>query len=518
MLRLRLPLIAFTLLCLIATVARPATAEVKKDDALVYFENLPGTNPYRDVFIRFQSLPKEERDVLRAWSDGYVEEGEPLPTLTPDQIALARELSEAIVAAGAAPATAREAWPLVRDPNDPDNLAALFIPGIGSVRTLAKIATKDATSLPPGDAAAVYAAVVQLGRQQRSGATLIEQLLGVAVEGIAQAEAAKRLNEFSAEELAQLSSLWDQLKAPPSNAEALSGEREIFFRPMVENILVPGLRALLEDSDSGQEPDSSEPDSDFTKDLRLSGLIDLGGGQHRILLENTRTGESFALDLGRTSERIQLVSLDYEKRIAVIRSGGNEAEVHLESKRIIRKKNHAYAVRKMFETFDIMGDTENEKSSLEKILARIRAHPGGVDGYAKDLLAAYQAGVDKHIELAESPRAPKSENAKEPADDPLLAMTVPTIGKLARTFNSTSTQTLMFKAAIQHRLGQLSQSVDPFPLFDPWAGKLQPFDVKPAANGAGFVITSRYEVSPGEPVTYKFAAPDAGFIRVPVKP
>lgn len=490
---------------------KPAPSET-----VAYFENQPASNPYRALLLRYATLPKAERAALDAWSNGPLGENDPPPSLTDAQHALARELSTALVAAGSAANTTREDWPLPANPNDPDNPMNIIPVGIGTTRALAQIAVKDAATLPPGEAAAVYVAAAQFGRQQRSGSTLIEQLTGIALESIAQAEAAKRLNEFSAEELARLSALWDQLKPPPSNAEAVAGEREVFFLPWVEKIIVPGLRALIEDPGAGSKPDDSDDANDFTKNLRLSGLMDLGGGQHRIILEDTRSGESLALDLGRATERIRLVSLDYEKRVAVISNGQSEAVVHLESKRIVRRPSHAATLRRMFEFSDIMGGSDRGKSSLAKMLTLAREHPGGPEGYGKDLVAAYQAGVDRHLQQAEKPQ-PDSEYAPH-TEDPFLDLAVSSIGRIARIFNSSATHTMMFQAAIQHRLGQLGHSIDHSAFNDPWSDNNGRFYLKPAEDGAGFILTSRYEVRPGQPVTYKFGAPDAGFVRVITKP
>jgi hypothetical protein len=484
-----------------------------RDQDLAYLENLPESNPYRSVLLRYQTLPKEERDTLRTWADGHAEENAPPPSLTAEQADLAREFTSAIVAARAEPPTSRADWPLLPNPEDPGNPAAIAMPGIGNLRALAKIAVKNASSLPPGEAIDIYAAIAQLGRQQRSGGTLIEQLVGVAIEGIAQAEAATRLNEFSPEELLRLSATWEQLKARPSNADALSGEREIFFRPWVENILVPGIEALLENPDAGLEKDGSTADADFTRDLRLSGLMNLGEGRHRVVLENTRDGEFIPLDLGRAVDGLELVSLDYDNRVAVIRRDGHEAVVNLESKRIVPRKNPGATLREIFKGFALM-DEKSGEAALEQTLARARDHPGGAKGYGRELLVAYQKGVARHIELAEAVLAPPPDSEPAPPEDPFLALSMPTVGRLARTFNSSATQTAMLQAAIRHRLGQLHRPADSDGDRDPWGDtERSPFARESTPDG-GFLLRSRYEVAPGQPVVYKFAAPDAGFIRV----
>lgn len=490
-----------------------------RDDTLAYIQNLPVSNPYREVLLRYQTLPKSEREALGAWIGLPAEEGAPPPTLTSTQTEIVRQLSGALVAAGSAPPTSRSDWPLLPDPNDPDNPATTLALGIGTLRTLAKLSAKDADTLPPGESIAAYAAIAQLGRQQRSGATLIEQLAGVAIEGIGQAALARQLNKFSPEDLARVSALWSALKPPPSNAEAFAGERDEFFGPMVENVVIPGLRALLDDPQAGLETDEETPDVNFTKDLRLSALMDLGGGQQRVVLENTRSGETLPLGLGHPADGIELVSLDYEKRRAVIRRGSHEALVHLESKRIVARKSPALSLREMLNSFDMFDRPGAGATALTKILELVRKHPGGPEAYGKELLAAYQASIDRDLQLADSSIMSIRSSASAAMEDPIMRIAMPTLGQVARSFNNISTQSTMLQAAIQLRLKQLGHDTGQPPVTDPWAA--DPFASEADNSFAfektpdgGFLLRSRYEVNAGQPVTYKFAAPDAGFVRV----
>jgi hypothetical protein len=255
---------------------------------------------------------------------------------------------------------------------------------------------------------------------------------------------------------------------------------------------VPGLRELLATNATGDEPDSISPEADFTRHLRLSGLANLGEGELRISLENTRTGESFSLRLGSTVEGVELVSLDFEKCLAVIRQDAREAVIHLKSKRIVPQKTAA----------------------LRQTLAAARAHPEGVDGYARDLFARYQSGVDQQLSLAKSPGYPADLSASAaPGIDPILAFAMPAIGKVARTLHNSATQSTMLQAAVQLRLRALGQS-DATPPADPWSGDGSAFAVEKSPDG-GFLLRSRYETRTGKPLTYKFAAPDVGFVRVP---
>ncbi len=277
---------------------------------------------------------------------------------------------------------------------------------------------------------------------------------------------------------------------------------------------VPGLRELLATNATGDEPDSISPEADFTRHLRLSGLANLGEGELRISLENTRNGESFTLRLGSTVEGVELVSLDFEKRLAVIRQDAREAVIHLESKRIVPQKSAALRLREFFAVFDSMGGKDADLAPLRQTLAAARAHPEGVDGYARDLLARYQSGIDQQLAVANSPGYPADLSASAaPGVDPILALAMPAIGKVARYLHNSATQSTMLQAAVQLRLRALGQS-DATPPADPWPGDGSAFAVEKSPDG-GFLLRSRYETRTGKPLTYKFAAPDAGFVRVP---
>ena len=495
-------------------ICAPAPARAADAEKIAAFTALPNSNPYRDLLLRVENLPDADRQALNSWV--RPDEGAPAPVLSSDQLALTREIAAAVRAAASAPLATSDDWPLVPNPNAPDsftaNLTAISLVGVGSVRELARLATRTAAELPPAEAIETYAAVAQLGRQQRAGVTLIEQLTGVAIEGIAQAAAAERLGTFSAAELRQLSDRWNALHPVPSLEVAVAGERDLFFRPILENIIVPGLKALLADPAAGQSV--ADPAPDFTRDLRLSGLANLGDGEVRITLENSRTGASFTLRPDLPVEGIELLSLDFEQRLAVIRKGDQEAVIHLQSKAIVARKSAATRLREFFTGLEYLDDSIPGGTRLARTLDEVRAHPDGVDGYARDLLAAYQSGIDAQLALAASPLAPRTEPELSP--DPLIALTMPTIGKVARTLNNSATASVMLQAAINHRLGQLHESIDPFAATasDPWAeDKNTPFTYTPTPDG-GFTLRSRYEVAPDAPYTYKFAAPDAGFVRI----
>jgi len=282
-------------------------------------------------------------------------------------------------------------------------------------------------------------------------------------------------------------------------------------------MLLPGLREILASGTTAEElfADADKtPTADFTRDLRLSALVELGGGERRIILENTRDGHSLTLRPGSPVEGVELVSLDFEKRLAVIRRGSTEAVVHLESKRIVPRKSAAARLREFFAGFDILNEKGTGRAALEKALARARANPDGADGYARELLEKYQAGIDRQVALAATARYPENIGLTEAEkSDPLLALTMPTIGRVIRVFNGSATSGVMLQAAIQHRLGELGHGhADTFP--DPWSAEEKRAFETERLPGGGFILRSAYETADRAPYTYKFAAPDAGFIRV----
>lgn len=505
--------------------ARPAP----RDDILAYLEGLPETNPYRATLLRLHALPAEDREALTSWTDASQDAAVPAPALTSARQALTREFSSALVALARQPPTRAEDWPILRSPDDPENPAAMMLPGVSLVRQLTRMAVKTGDTLPPDEAFAIYAAAAQLGRQQRAGGTLIEQLTGVAVEGIAFSAVGRRLSEFSPAELQSLSAAWAALHPSPSIAQTFAGERDRFFTPIVNDILRPGLIALLAEADAsdGQLADldsTEDPDVGFTRHLRLSGLVDLGDSERRISLEDTRTHTSFTITEGKSTDGITLVSLDFETNQAVIRRGTCEAIIHLESKRIVERRDERHAAIERFRLclgFGLPSGASEDKGAAERlkaILVRVRRHPRGADGYADDLLSAYQENLTAQLAAAASPDAPPPDAADSvppPSDDPFLKLIVPsfrTFGNAARTLTNAATVPTVLQASIHHRLAQLGAGSPDAGPADPWMPNGAPFTFTAIPDG-GFTLRTRYEVKHGQPATYKFSAPDAGFVR-----
>ena len=473
-----------------------------------FFRHLPETNPYRSILEHYHRAPAEDRKALRELIDARPG-GTPATPLTESQQKLARELTEALTRAASAPPTTSADWPMQPSEEEPDNLIASVLPEISSVTLLAKIATRTADALPASQAIETYAAVGQLARQQRNGLLVIQQFGGIRSENEAMAAASRRLGELDAAGLRALADSWQRLAPLTDPRRSLENERDRWLPFLLEAIVRPALLQWLGDDNSG--PDSPATIS-FTRNLRLSGLIDLGGGEQLIGLENTATGEHFTLSAKRPAHDISLLRIDFDRREAIIRRGRREAVIHLESKKITERafapvKDPAREVDAWF--------AQNKKFQRDAWLKKVAAHPGGIDGYLDDLIAENERRFQAGFAAAGTPAATPS--APEPDDDPILEFARFPVETTLRRFNGSITQADMFQAAIQQRLAQLGET-SAKPVTDPWSvgpssDKQQPFLREPTPDG-GFILRSRYEIVPGQPVAYKFGAPDSGVLRV----
>ncbi len=425
---------------LLLAIALPLIGQAATPDPLDYVRQLPDTNPYVPTLTHYVSLPPDEKYALTIWVS-------PAPDTKPvqlsdDQLTIARSLTASLVAASRPPPPAGNIWPIRPNPDDPDNPAANIIPEVGHLRELARIAIKVADDAPASDSIEIYTATAQLARSQRLAHTLIHHLTGVAIEGMAVQAAARRLLDYSPAELARLAADWPDVKTIPSEDGALDAERNVFFIPIIENIILPGVKARL-------DADSNEAGSPTT--------------------------------------------------------GPNET----------RPNSASGAGLKRFESFldsTSLSDAGIPDPNIDTWLARIRAHPLGPDGYFTDLIARYDEITRAQLGSARQALAAKP-TIRKPEDDFILGMLTPSFDNFARALHSGDTGVRMLLSAIHHRLGQLGQSIDPFAAFDPWAETpMTPF-AKEVTSDGGFILRSRYERRPGEPVTYKFAAPDAGLVR-----
>ncbi|MBC8040877.1 MAG: hypothetical protein H7Y06_10070 [Opitutaceae bacterium] len=479
------------------------------DDPTERVAHLPEANPYRAVALRWLSLPENDRKVLSDWMSPDDSEEKPLAPPDASQQEIARALANDLAAASKIGASQSELWPPKPDPKNPDNPFHFLIPDVGVMRDLAQITTKVADNSPAADAIQLYAATARFGRDIRSGATLIQGLTGVAVEGIASAGAARRLNAFSPQELELLSSTWGQLPKPAGIEHALQSERNVFFMPLLERIILPGLLALqAEGIDTFNAPSRSKLSPEL-KNLRLSGLIDADGEQ-LIHLENIATGNSFSVTNKRSAQGVKLIRFDAKAGRAWMRVNDTPAVLDLQSKQFVSARDDIARLQK-FLGEDLGNETP---AKTPEWVRRALAHPDGPEGYAIDLIEEYDRRMAEQVLSAQQSKKPQPE-ADNTSTDPLIAMIMPTMSQVARRMNAAALQPTLLEAAIRHRLGQ--PGVTPP---DPWSQpssdeKPAPFAFEKTPDG-GFVLRSAYEIQTGEPFTYKFAAPDAGVQRKPV--
>jgi hypothetical protein len=519
---------AILVLCLVAAPASRAilsgggdTPSATTPDPLDKIRHLPESNPYRAVLAQWLSLPATDRGAIADWANGDSNEASPPAALGAEQKALARQFASALRGTASAPPTTPADWPLQWDPLNPDDPTRAMFPEVGELRALARATVKIADESPPADAIALYAATARLGRETRQGATLIQKLTGVAIDGLAQADAARRLGEFSPAELEALSAAWRNLPAASGIEPALEAERNRFFIPIFEKQILPGLRVYFAAGEPAFDklPDDAKADAAIAR-LRLSALVDFGDGEKQITLENRDTGESFTVTKKRPAEGVELLDFDIPGHRATIRVHGREALVNLQTKEIVA---HSETLKKFRAFLETSIFAEDENASPHGPLTRrawldlIKNHPNGVDGYYTDILARYDAIFAQ--QLAESKKAEYPERSVGAAlltneRDPILAMITPSVGGVARSLHAADVNATMLEAAIRHRLGQTTQAPA-----DPWSATspdetAAPFTYEPTPDG-GFTLASRYHRRKDEPVTYKFAAPDAGVVRRP---
>ena len=395
-------------------------------------------------------------------------------------------------------------------PEDPDNLWASCRPEGYCLRSLGKIATRIADGQPPGEAISTYAAVAQLARQQGRGPFLIHQLHAAAIEDMATSAIARRLQDFDADSLSRIEAHWTGLTPRLDLRLSLQSERGAFVF-YVENVLRPALRELLGPGAQAGTSAEDEPRATFTRNLRLSGLVDLGGGEYQIGFEDLAAGSSFAVSTKKAAEGIHLVRIDFASHEAVIRRGAREAVVQLQARTFTERPFKA--VRDPLGFFNTSWNlaTPEGREARNAFLDLVRRHPGGIEGYLAETTARYDLLAEEQIAAAQQAIPAKAPSVAE-GKDPLPGLLTPMLDVTLRALNGFRLRNEMLQAAIHHRLGQLGTASAPAPPADPWGIDAAPFVHEPTPDG-GFTLRSRYEVKPGAPLSYKFAAPDAGLVR-----
>jgi len=477
-------------------------------DPLADIRHLPASNPYRKTLEQWLSLPPEERATLSSWAGKKGEGQTPVTTLTAEQSERVASLTASLLAASRQPNTA--VWPLVPSAAEPDNPMAGTLPHVRVVMDLGRLVAKGTESLPPHDAIQTAAAIAQMGRQMRAKeGAIMDHFLGGALESLATTSMAKRLGEFSTADLDEMHTAWAALKAALGSDQALRGERDLFFRPFLKQILKPGLAALLAEQE-GLEETAPATEGSVGAGLRLTAIIN--DGQRMIGLEDKAKGRSFFVAEGKTVNEVTLVSIDFKQNRAALRIGDKDAIMDLTSKRIVARQP---AANRLIRMLDMGGafSQDPEKSAdelISNLVQRIRNRPGGLDGFIQQLESDYDKVLAESLLWAEQPKTITRSNGF-PFEDPLLNALIPNTDIVPRRINQADLTVAMLDAAASLRRQELAgQPLQAPP--DPWAKDGESLHVERKPDGS-FILRSIYESSKGKPVEYKFAAPDAGLIR-----
>lgn len=468
---------------------------------------LPETNPYHAAVARLQAIPPAERATLNAWVHETSEN--PAPPLSPAQTTLLRALDQDLRAAAASPPTTEADWlPAGHDPSAklPEHeLLALS----QNLRELSRFTAKFSDTLPPSEAIETCVAIARLGRQQRTLTSIFFQMTGSGLEnGTALEHLARRLRDFSPDELEHLSAAWSDRQPTPDLSATFRTERDHYFVPMIEEHVLSGLKKL-ETEALAHAGLATSPAAGF-EDLRLSALVDLGRDEHRISLENLLTGDTFTLEKGRAVEGVLLVSVDFTTRQAVIRRNDRDARIDLRSRQITTARLSLSQIDAYLASNTVL-DAEG-KTFLRAALT----HPEGPEGFVADLIAAYDTQVARQVAAASDAIAsPPSITTETDLFAPFIQSSAKTYGESARRLFSTDLRSTMLQAAIHARLRELGREpATPSPA-DPWAAESGgDFELSTTEDG-GLVLRSRYQRTPGNATAYKFGSPDAGPVRTP---
>jgi hypothetical protein len=301
------------------------------------------------------------------------------------------------------------------------------------------------------------------------------------------------------------------LRPAPGLDQVLRRERDLFFLPLVEKVIRPGLAALIAEENELAGVSAPRAADDGVSAFRLTAIIN--DGQRMIGLENRSAGTSFFVQEGKTVNDVTVLSIDFDRKRAMLRVCGKDAVLDLVSRRIVERTQAASRLLRLLKT--AQGVSSNESSQAEQVIAdlvkRARAHPEGVDGCLRDLLADHDAGLAAVLLRAEHP-AFEARPARTADESPLLMLTFPALDTVARRLTQAELTTTMLGAAADVRRRQLDGERAPVPAADPWAKKGEGLTLVPANDG-GFTLRSIYENHSGKPTEYKYAAPDAGLVR-----
>lgn len=277
-----------------------------------------------------------------------------------------------------------------------------------------------AEKLGPDEAADYYQAVLRLGRDYRSSGVMMPVLTGMGVERGVEQALALRADKLPEAVRARLCAALAALPAPPEATAVVEGELKHFMLPMLEKIVHGFWAWYCEEypTEAGVAPESIAG-----ADLRLSALVDFGGGERRVSLEDTKRGVTFTLEPGKVVEGVELVSIDFEKRRASLRVSGRECVLDLESKRVRESSPEAEFFRQETGGGRLESLDAKARAALEDAARRIKA-AGSPAKFWEEQRAAMLAAVGTMAERAANLKDTPPDFAKEAGLQEALAQMV----------------------------------------------------------------------------------------------
>jgi hypothetical protein len=464
------------------------------------FQGLPGDHPYRAVLERWERLPAERRQAMVAWAESE-HAASPAQALPDQDRKWLAELGTALTAATQTPSAA--AWPLVADPRDPEDPSKATLPYLSTVYQLTQAMNAYAGRASPEEGLSVAIGLAHLGRHLHTAPTLLGALVAYSVEERAAAVLARRLNEFTPAQLQQIDDAWATLPRSPEPDQPWMSERQL-FQSLVGRYLCPGLRACLEEA--SKPAGDASPAESAMPDLRLTAMIH-SKSERIIGLEDAEKQTSFFLREGQTVEGVTLFSIDFPRQRAYLRVRGREATLDLTSRRLVA---NPLVSRVDLVQFLYDGDDPQRRREAEDLVtqtvAKVRAHPQGLEGYLEDMERAYDQGIADILMAAETPRF--NEARIPEIGDPMLRWLEVTNG-VARRFQQGELIGPMMRAGVALRRAELRGEVMETPV-DPWGkpGQRLHWEKNP---GGGFRLRSDYEVEADRMSTFQFGNPKAGW-------
>lgn len=475
-------------------------------DQAASYHVLPSDHPYRAVLEHWESGSAERRGALFAWAQAEAAGTRPAPSapgLSESDRQWLSQLGTALAASAGTRPTAT--WPLIPDAQDPDDPSKIGSPYLVPVVCLMQTMSAYAGQASPEEGLSVAIGLAHLGRDLASSSTVLNRLVGHAVEEHAAAVVAKRINDFNPDQLQRIGEAWDALPSLPALDETLRGERQ-FFKTAVDRVYRPGLKAWLDPAPRADG--EASPEDSAALDLRLSAMI--GSGSERIIgLEDHDQQTSFLLREGETVNGVTLVSIDFARQRASLRVRGREATLDLTSKRIVASP--AVGREELVRLLSGVDDPQRRREAEETIartLDKIRAHPRGLDGYLEDLERAFDQLTADHLLAAETPRLREARPIE--IDDPLL-QPCRFLFSLFRGVQQSELIGPMVRAGVALRRAEMKgETMEP--AIDPWGEPGQRLQWEKTPEG-GFLLRSVYEVGPEGGSTFRFGHPKSGWVK-----